>query len=318
MGFLLAFAISAIWQATALRATGKSSQLAIVKPREVLSQGSNHALVHAASSRHATNVSSSKVQNSTIDKQRQATVMLCIPARSAYWLKLLRAAWLDNALRSPQIAAMVFIPENVELGDGGNGLDVMRLGHWIGDKGTFQGAFTGAIQPCMAKVSATWYAMLDDDVIIDPPQVLQLLRTFDPNRLILYGRKSEAYCCNHILYGGFMLMGRNTAEKVVANMDAMYDQIAETAKWRRLGVYKGTHGFNIDHFFSIAVQLIHGTLREVEAIADMRPELEQNRGMPRGSIAVLHHVKEADLIDYVRHPKSLRTVMAASCYGLCR
>merc|ERR1719215_2541568 len=113
-------------------------------------------------------------------------------------------------------------------------------------------------------------------------------------------------------------MPQHLAKNVVENMDRLFEEIRINANLRNLGVYKNTIGFNIDHFFSLAVQQLGGTLREVPEIGDMRPELDFNRGMPPGEVAVLHHVNEKQLSTYAKYPTNLRSFMYVDCNGVCR
>jgi len=301
--FFVAFLFAVVCRGAVLRHSFKEP----VKAQQgVVSSPLRYANISGSHDIHALPNSSARlvtVKSSTSSNKKGADVdlMICLPVRSASWLALLREAWVDQALATGRIGVAVFVPNNygeVHSGGAEKGLNVIRLTNWLGDVSTFQSAVTGAMRPCSQQSRAKWYAMLDDDVILFPDIVLKVVETLDTSKRVLWGRKGQATWGSRVIYGGVMMMSSATTEAFVENMDDMYETVLDAVKARKCVLYKNTTGFNIDHFFSIGVQLLGGTLKEFIGIVDLKPEHAEYAFVPEAPVFAVHHVSADDFRSY--------------------
>eukprot|EP00928_Gymnodinium_smaydae_P020317 TRINITY_DN17855_c0_g1_i1.p1 TRINITY_DN17855_c0_g1~~TRINITY_DN17855_c0_g1_i1.p1 ORF type:complete len:680 (+),score=90.89 TRINITY_DN17855_c0_g1_i1:140-2041(+) len=239
---------------------------------------------------------SSEEEATSESPRASVTVMLCQSAQSAERLRLLREAWLDDALRNERFASMVFVPRGAAIGEAGYGLDVMELEDWHGDQNTFQAALSRAIVPCAAKASADFYAVLDDDVVLHPSRLLEWAHTL-PAEPAVWGREA---CCG-IVYGGLMLVTESAVKHIVQDFEGIHAYVSTEVIRRNFVVYKPAP-YNVDHFFPLAVQRIEGgVVHETDKIRDLDTSTSRSAHscvFPSGVVA-LHHIKSEDFTAFI-------------------
>lgn len=219
-------------------------------------------------------------------------VMLCQSAHSMERLQELQKTWLDAANTNPSIGVQVFMPITVNTSRTsllGTELNIALLEGWTGTKGSFQESMARAIVPCMKqKPNASFYAIMDDDIVVDPGRLVEWVRSLPVKRHAVWGRQA---CCG-IVFGGMLIMPWKTAAAAVQQMDTMVTHVAVEVKKRRFVCCKDTP-FNLDHFFSIMVEKIGGSVVTAPQIQEFQ-EWQRHAGeitwpFPARLVA-LHHM----------------------------
>lgn len=225
-------------------------------------------------------------------------VMLCVPAFSIDRLNKLWNSWLEGAIHTPGIRAEIFMPRGTDTAKVLHSINVTLLDDWHGDKATFQAAMSKAIVPCAKKaLSPHYYAVLDDDVRVEPVQLLawlqQLQRPGHSQQHEIWGRKG---CCG-IVYGGFLLMSGKTVNAILGeDMNELMDFV--TVMSSGFVCYPGAR-FMVDHFFSLAVKFrlggsVHETSRIQEGFTSTWAVAQD------GPVVAQHHVKDQDFLENIR------------------
>jgi len=201
-----------------------------------------------------------------------------------------------------------------------NRLDIKFLDDWKGDVASFQTAMGAAIKPCIAHTSASYYAILDDDVIVHDKHLLAWIRDLNQKthwtQHALWGRRCPHECIVSAAYrtpvvcGGFMLMPSATAFAIARNFKAMHEYTKHAAMEAKRMLKDRTNKsecellllnefiyeaapYNIDHFFSLAVSKLGGKVYTSS---------ETHEGFilpwPAGVVSE-HHVNDIDFKQFI-------------------
>lgn len=226
----------------------------------------------------------------------EVDVMLCQSARSLERLQELRNTWLDAANVNPSIDIQVFMPITVNssvtssagLVAVGSKLNVALLEGWEGTQGSFQESMTRSIIPCMKQqMTAKFYAIMDDDVAVDPQRLVEWVRSLPSKDHVVWGRQG---CCG-IVYGGMLLMPQKTAAAAAQNLNTMAVHVALEVHRKGFACYRETP-FNLDHFFSIVAIKLGGSVVIAPQIQELKVWQKKMGNFswpfPAGLVAVHH------------------------------
>jgi len=213
-------------------------------------------------------------------------VMLCQAAWNADRLARLRRSWLSSVTRTPSIDAHVFMPAGAQ--EHQDDFKVTALHDWGGTQVDYQTAMSRAIVPCVSHAPAKYYAIMDDDVIVNVPALLAWVSQLSDTADALWGREG---CCG-IVYGGMLLMPEHTARAIADNIEDMVEHVTREATRRNFDSYKGAP-FMVDHFFSLAVQKLGGAIHETSAI-------HEGLDLPwPASVVAEHHIHDKDFDKFI-------------------
>mmetsp|Transcript_112762 Transcript_112762/g.318996 ORF Transcript_112762/g.318996 Transcript_112762/m.318996 type:complete len:314 (+) Transcript_112762:46-987(+) len=245
------------------------------------------------------------------DSSRLPTInlLICQSARDFKQLRLLREAWIDEALDVAGIQIRVFMPRAfTSLMTGTDPrLGVTALQDWYGDVSSFQIAMSNALATCeQHSPAARFYAVMDDDMVVKPRELMnwalsqQGVADKESGGFGVWGHEG---CCN-LVYGGMMLMTQHMVEWIVGNMDYFRSLATEKmlhhANRSLMGIYDGT-SYNIDHFFPIAAVALGG-VQAVRGTKIIQDQIWDNATLcpwPQ-DVLVVHHVRDADFRDFIR------------------